>query len=270
MASIAPRYLAARLGGPERVAAAHAELERQGEASGIRFRFDLIERMPNTRRSHLLIAHAARYGPQAAVKERSHARLFRGRLRHRRYRRTGAGWPSRWAFPSASARSALDLARGTGRRDCRRAPRRPFWGSPACRPLYSTASTPFRARRKWEPWRESSTRWPNLPRPATSPRHERLRRERHCAVNPERTDGPGAHPHHRPVASPIARCTCTWRAPFSSLRRAAAPTDSISRPVSSFRDFSRQLTIWNGKFSGARPMYDASGRRHRWRAHLSA
>ncbi len=63
-------HLAARLGGAERVAAAHAELERQGEASGIRFRFDLIKRVPNTRRSHLLIAHAARYDRQAVIKER--------------------------------------------------------------------------------------------------------------------------------------------------------------------------------------------------------
>jgi LAS superfamily LD-carboxypeptidase LdcB len=29
--------------------------------------------------------------------------------------------------------------------------------------------------------------------------------------------------------------------------------------MSSFRDFARQLAIWNGKFSGERPMYDASG-----------
>src|SRR5271154_3230739 len=48
----------------------HAELARLGEASGIQFRFDLIRRIPNTRRSHLLIAHAARRGRQAAVKER--------------------------------------------------------------------------------------------------------------------------------------------------------------------------------------------------------
>jgi predicted DsbA family dithiol-disulfide isomerase len=63
-------YLAAKLGDPGRVAAAHAALQRQGEASGIGFRFDLIQRVPNTRRSHLLIAHAARSGLQAAVKER--------------------------------------------------------------------------------------------------------------------------------------------------------------------------------------------------------
>jgi predicted DsbA family dithiol-disulfide isomerase len=63
-------YLASRLGSAERVAEAHAELMRQGAASGIEFRFDLMTRMPNTRRSHLLIAHAARSGRQTAVKER--------------------------------------------------------------------------------------------------------------------------------------------------------------------------------------------------------
>jgi predicted DsbA family dithiol-disulfide isomerase len=63
-------YLAARIGAPERVAEAHAELERQGEACGIEFRFDLIKRMPNTRRSHLLMAHAARSGRQTVVMDR--------------------------------------------------------------------------------------------------------------------------------------------------------------------------------------------------------
>jgi predicted DsbA family dithiol-disulfide isomerase len=63
-------YLAARIGSPERVAQAHAELKRQGEASGIDFRFDLIERVPNTRRSHLLMAHAARCGRQTVVMDR--------------------------------------------------------------------------------------------------------------------------------------------------------------------------------------------------------
>jgi predicted DsbA family dithiol-disulfide isomerase len=63
-------YLADRIGTPERVAEADAELKRQGEASGIGFRFDLIERVPNTRRSHLLMAHAARGGLQTAVMAR--------------------------------------------------------------------------------------------------------------------------------------------------------------------------------------------------------
>jgi predicted DsbA family dithiol-disulfide isomerase len=63
-------YLAAKIGSPERVAEGHEELKRQGEVSGIGFRFDLIERVPNTRRSHLLMAHAARSGRQNAVMER--------------------------------------------------------------------------------------------------------------------------------------------------------------------------------------------------------
>jgi LAS superfamily LD-carboxypeptidase LdcB len=50
-------------------------------------------------------------------------------------------------------------------------------------------------------------------------------------------------------------------APFLNLRRAALAAGFDLVPVSSFRDFSRQLTIWNEKFSGERPLLDASGRR---------
>jgi predicted DsbA family dithiol-disulfide isomerase len=63
-------FMAAKMPDQVRLEQGHVELERQGEASGIRFRFDLISRVPNTRRSHLLIAHAARHGLQAAVKDR--------------------------------------------------------------------------------------------------------------------------------------------------------------------------------------------------------
>jgi predicted DsbA family dithiol-disulfide isomerase len=63
-------YMAAKMPDQARLQQAHAELERLGEASGIRFRFELISRIPNTRRSHLLIAHAARSGLQAAIKDR--------------------------------------------------------------------------------------------------------------------------------------------------------------------------------------------------------
>jgi LAS superfamily LD-carboxypeptidase LdcB len=48
-------------------------------------------------------------------------------------------------------------------------------------------------------------------------------------------------------------------APFLNLRRAALDEGIDLAPLSSFRDFARQLTIWNGKFSGERPMTDASG-----------
>lgn len=47
--------------------------------------------------------------------------------------------------------------------------------------------------------------------------------------------------------------------PFLNLRRAARQDGIDLTPASSFRDFARQLAIWNGKFSGERPMYDASG-----------
>lgn len=54
----------------ERAAEADAELVRLGAASGIQFRFDLIERIPNTRWSHLLLAYAVRSGRQSEVKDR--------------------------------------------------------------------------------------------------------------------------------------------------------------------------------------------------------
>ena len=53
-------------------------------------------------------------------------------------------------------------------------------------------------------------------------------------------------------------------APFLNLRRAAQLDGIDLVPSSAFRDFERQLTIWNGKFSGERPMHDASG------AHIDA
>jgi LAS superfamily LD-carboxypeptidase LdcB len=47
--------------------------------------------------------------------------------------------------------------------------------------------------------------------------------------------------------------------PFLNLRRAAGTDGFDLMPHSSFRDFSRQLAIWNGKFSGERPTYDSAG-----------
>jgi predicted DsbA family dithiol-disulfide isomerase len=63
-------YLASKVGDPARVAALNAAIVTMGAAIGLTFRFDLIERMPNTRRSHLLIAHAGRHGLQGRVKDR--------------------------------------------------------------------------------------------------------------------------------------------------------------------------------------------------------
>ena len=63
-------YLIAKIGDPARVVAMEEALTRHGESIGLKFRFDLIQRMPNSRRSHLLIAHAARRGLQAKIKDR--------------------------------------------------------------------------------------------------------------------------------------------------------------------------------------------------------
>jgi predicted DsbA family dithiol-disulfide isomerase len=63
-------YLAAKLGDPARLAATEETLVRLGGDIGLQFRFDLIQRVPNSRRSHLLIAHAARHGRQGRMKDR--------------------------------------------------------------------------------------------------------------------------------------------------------------------------------------------------------
>ncbi len=47
---------------------------------------------------------------------------------------------------------------------------------------------------------------------------------------------------------------------FLAMRRAAAADGVDLAAQSSFRDFNRQLAIWNGKFNGSRPLYDAAGR----------
>jgi LAS superfamily LD-carboxypeptidase LdcB len=48
--------------------------------------------------------------------------------------------------------------------------------------------------------------------------------------------------------------------PFLRLREAARQAGIDLQPVSGFRDFDRQLAIWNGKFSGERALNDALGR----------
>lgn len=69
-------YLAAKVPDPARVAAMEETLVRLGLEIGIKFRFDLIQRMPNSRRSHLLVAHAGRRGLQGKVKERAMRAYF--------------------------------------------------------------------------------------------------------------------------------------------------------------------------------------------------
>jgi LAS superfamily LD-carboxypeptidase LdcB len=77
-------------------------------------------------------------------------------------------------------------------------------------------------------------------------------------VNPHELTG-RARTHVAAVADPS--CTLHFHAvtPFMNLHRAARAEGFELRPVSGFRDFDRQLAIWNGKFSGERPLQDAAG-----------
>jgi predicted DsbA family dithiol-disulfide isomerase len=63
-------YLATKFGDLTQIEAGQEALVRLGSAVGLEFRFDLIKRLPNTRRSHLLIAHAARQDLSSEATER--------------------------------------------------------------------------------------------------------------------------------------------------------------------------------------------------------
>ena len=47
---------------------------------------------------------------------------------------------------------------------------------------------------------------------------------------------------------------------FMAMQTAAAEAGFNLQPASSYRDFARQLAIWNGKFDGQRPVLDAASR----------
>jgi LAS superfamily LD-carboxypeptidase LdcB len=68
-----------------------------------------------------------------------------------------------------------------------------------------------------------------------------------------------ARTHIAAVADPQCLLHARVVTPFLNLRRAAEADGIDLVPMSSFRDFARQMDIWNGKFSGERPMYDAAG-----------
>ena len=68
-----------------------------------------------------------------------------------------------------------------------------------------------------------------------------------------------ADTHITSVPHPPCQLHTHVAAPFLNLRRAAQAEGIDLVPTSSFRDFARQLVIWNGKFSGERPMQGASG-----------
>jgi LAS superfamily LD-carboxypeptidase LdcB len=68
-----------------------------------------------------------------------------------------------------------------------------------------------------------------------------------------------ARTHIVEVSEPQCALHAHVVAPFMNLRRAALAEGIDLAPLSSFRDFSRQLNIWNGKFSGEQRMFDAAG-----------
>jgi len=68
-----------------------------------------------------------------------------------------------------------------------------------------------------------------------------------------------ARTHIADLTEPACALHAEVVVPFLNLRRAALADGIDLVPISSFRDFSRQLAIWNGKFSGERAMLDAAG-----------
>jgi LAS superfamily LD-carboxypeptidase LdcB len=69
-----------------------------------------------------------------------------------------------------------------------------------------------------------------------------------------------ARTHIADLSEPNCALHAEVVAPFLNLRRAALADGIDLVALSSFRDFSRQLAIWNGKFSGEKAVLDAAGR----------
>ena len=63
-------YLERKFGGPERARQIYARVREAGARAGIEFDFDAIERQPNTREAHRLIAWAQARGEADALVER--------------------------------------------------------------------------------------------------------------------------------------------------------------------------------------------------------
>jgi LAS superfamily LD-carboxypeptidase LdcB len=69
-----------------------------------------------------------------------------------------------------------------------------------------------------------------------------------------------ARNHLSEVADPPCTLHKQVVAPYLAMRAAAAVDGVDLTAFSSFRDFDRQLSIWNAKFRGERPMQDREGR----------
>src|SRR5690349_18471974 len=69
-----------------------------------------------------------------------------------------------------------------------------------------------------------------------------------------------ARDHIREVPDPRCALHEDVMAPYLAMRAAAAADGLDLVAFSGFRDFNRQLGIWNGKFRGERPLQDRAGR----------
>ena len=213
---------------------------------GLQFRFDLIERLPNTRRSHLLIAHAARHGLQGEAAERVMQAYFE----------EGCDIGDVEELVRLGVEIGLSDAKRDPRWSCGRA--RTGWLPPNGTPPRSASPgvPTFIFDRQYT--LSGAQEVDTFTRCLRSGRGAR-RGARSGAVTPAELTG-SARSHIVDLADPPCALHAHVVAPFSNLRRAAAADGFDLVPVSSFRDFARQLAIWNGKFSGATPLYDASGR----------
>ena len=242
---IARRICNAKIGDPARVAALEEALTRHGEAVGLKFRFDLIERMPNSRRSHLLIAHAARHGLQARSNDRVMQAFFE------------EGWISaimeelvRLGVEGGSFRTRSPLcariARGAGRRRCGRAARggTGHWRRADLhirRPIHV-----IRALRSRPQWRACSTRSRNTLRPAT-PHLER------GGIDRARPHPCGSHAGPRLCAARACGRAFPAIAPGGPGRR-----DSTWRPSAVFAISAGSSPSGMANTAATRPLYDAA------------
>ena len=81
---------------------------------------------------------------------------------------------------------------------------------------------------------------------------------RMTSLNPVELTG-RADTHVRKIPDGEARLHAAVIEPVRALREACGAAGIDLVIVSSFRDFSRQAAIWNGKFQGRRPLLDAAG-----------
>ncbi len=66
--------------------------------------------------------------------------------------------------------------------------------------------------------------------------------------------------HIADISEPACALHRHLTTPLVAMRRAAAARGIELEVVSGFRDFDRQVLIWNRKFRGEKPLYDADGR----------